>query len=285
MGSIPFTLSALSGQFLLPTAAVFRHPFRRQQNVKSNPHFIIRTIKQSMGKVNKNLEKSIPLKKQTALFTHWHGRKRRFTGRAQPHRKTAALKSMFQNRRFLVWLRHERTAAHQEAASARSARRRREAAVKPYTTVKRTRALRRCAPLIPRPQEAASARSARRRRGVMNLFFCRSPFQSDKLVMKLMKQLGLSSKVRMKKYRSYKGEVGKIAPNLLERDFYAEKPNQKWVTDVTEFSLFGEKLYLSPVLDLCSEDLVSYTISNRPVLGMVISMLEKAFETIPEGTG
>ena len=81
------------------------------------------------------------------------------------------------------------------------------------------------------------------------------------------------------------GEVGKIAPNLLERNFYAEKPNQKWVTDVTEFSLFGEKLYLSPVLDLCSEDLVSYTISNRPVLGMVISMLEKAFETIPEGTG
>ena len=66
---------------------------------------------------------------------------------------------------------------------------------------------------------------------------------NHKLVMKLMKQMGLSSKVRMKKYRSYKGEVGKIAPNLLERDFYAEKPNQKWVTDVTEFSLFGEKLY------------------------------------------
>ena len=108
---------------------------------------------------------------------------------------------------------------------------------------------------------------------------------NHKLVMKLMKQMGLSSKVRMKKYRSYKGEVGKIAPNLLERDFYAEKPNQKWVTDVTAFSLFGEKLYLSTVLDLCSEDLVSYTISNRPVLGMVISMLEKAFETIPEGTG
>ena len=103
--------------------------------------------------------------------------------------------------------------------------------------------------------------------------------------MKLMKQMGSSSKVRMKKYRSYKGEVGKIAPNLLERDFYAEKPNQKWVTDVTCSPLFGEKLYLSTVLDLCSEDSVSYTISNRPALGMVISMLEKAFETIPEGTG
>lgn len=107
---------------------------------------------------------------------------------------------------------------------------------------------------------------------------------NHKLVMKLMKQMGLSSKVRMKKYHSYKGEVGKLAPNLLERDFYAEKPNQKWVTDVTEFSLFGEKLYLSPILDLCSEDLVSYTISDRPVLGMVTTMLEKAFETIPDGT-
>ena len=108
---------------------------------------------------------------------------------------------------------------------------------------------------------------------------------NHKLVMKLMKELGLTSKVRMKKYRSYKGEVGKIAPNLLERDFYAEKPDQKWVTDVTEFSLFGEKLYLSPILDLCSEDLVSYTISEHPMLSMVTSMLEKAFETIPDGTG
>lgn len=108
---------------------------------------------------------------------------------------------------------------------------------------------------------------------------------NHKLVMKLMKQLGLSSKVRMKKYRSYKGEIGRIAPNLLERDFCAEKPNQKWVTDVTEFSLFGEKLYLSPILDLCSENLVSYTISNRPVLEMVTSMLEKAFASIPDDTG
>ena len=103
--------------------------------------------------------------------------------------------------------------------------------------------------------------------------------------MKLMRQMGLSSKVRMKKYRSYKGEVGKVAPNLLERDFYAEKPNQKWVTDVTEFSLFGEKMYLSPILDLCSENLVSYTISDRPVLSMVTSMLDAAFATIPDDTG
>ena len=107
---------------------------------------------------------------------------------------------------------------------------------------------------------------------------------NHKTVQRLMKNLGLVCHVRMKKYRSYKGEVGKIAPNLLNRDFHAEKPNQKWVTDVTEFSLFGEKLYLSPILDLCSSDLVSYTISDRPVLGMVTTMLDKAFEKLPDGT-
>ena len=99
-----------------------------------------------------------------------------------------------------------------------------------------------------------------------------------------MKELGLVCRVRMKKYRSYKGEVGKIAPNLLNRDFHADKPNQKWGTDVTEFSLFGEKLYLSPILDLHSSDLVSYTISDRPVLSMVTNMLNEAIAKIPDGT-
>ena len=107
---------------------------------------------------------------------------------------------------------------------------------------------------------------------------------NHKTVQRLMKKLGLVCRVRMKKYRSYKGEVGKIAPNLLNRDFHAEKPNQKWVTDVTEFSLFGEKLYLSPILDLHSSDLVSYTISDRPVLSMVTTMLDEAFAKIPAGT-
>ena len=82
---------------------------------------------------------------------------------------------------------------------------------------------------------------------------------NHKTIQRLMKQLGLICRVRAKKYRSYKGEVGKIAPNLLQRDFYAEKPNQKWVTDVTEFSLFGQKLYLSALLDLHSSYLISYT--------------------------
>jgi len=107
---------------------------------------------------------------------------------------------------------------------------------------------------------------------------------NHKTVQRLMKEAGLICRVRMKKYKSYKGEVGETAPNLLERHFEAGKPNQKWVTDVTEFSIYGQKLYLSPILDLCSRDIVSYAISDRPTLSMVIEMLDKAFERIPDGT-
>ena len=78
--------------------------------------------------------------------------------------------------------------------------------------------------------------------------------------------------------------MGKIAPNLLNRNFFSVKLNQKWVTDVTEFNLFGQKLYLSLILDLHNGYLVSYTLSQRPGLSMVTTMLEKAFETIPDGT-
>ena len=99
-----------------------------------------------------------------------------------------------------------------------------------------------------------------------------------------MKKLGLVCRVRMKKYHSYKGEVGKIVPNLLERNFEAKKPNQKWVTDVTEFHLFGQKLYLSPILDLCSRDIVSYALSDRPGLSMVTRMLDSAFAQISDST-
>ncbi len=105
---------------------------------------------------------------------------------------------------------------------------------------------------------------------------------NHKTVQRLMKEMGIVCRVRMKKYHSYKGEVGKVAPNLLGRNFYADRPNQKWVTDVTEFHLFGEKLYLSPILDLHSRDIVSYTISERPVLSMVTTMLEKAFAKLSD---
>ena len=108
---------------------------------------------------------------------------------------------------------------------------------------------------------------------------------NHKTVAKLMVEMGLYARRPKLRYRSYKGEVGKTADNELNREFHAEKPNQKWVTDVTEFRLFGQKIYLSPILDLCSGDIVTYTISDSPNLLMVTTMLEQAFQKIPDNTG
>ena len=112
----------------------------------------------------------------------------------------------------------------------------------------------------------------------------RKIYLNYKTVQRLMKEMGLICRVRMKKYRSYKGEKGTTADNILDREFRAEKPNQKWVTDVTEFRLFGQKLYLSPILDLFSGDIVTYTLSDSPNLLMVTTMLEQAFAKIPDDT-
>ena len=68
-------------------------------------------------------------------------------------------------------------------------------------------------------------------------------YLNHKTVQRLMGQLGLKSTVRPKRYQSYKGSIGKAAPNLLKRNFGASKPNQKWVTDVTEFNIKGERVY------------------------------------------
>lgn len=107
---------------------------------------------------------------------------------------------------------------------------------------------------------------------------------NHKTVQSLMKQLHLKCMVRIKKYRSYRGEVGKVYPNLIERNFKAAAPNQKWTTDITEFALFGTKLYLSPILDMYNGEIISYNISTHPVLGQVMDMLDKAFEKIPNNT-
>jgi transposase InsO family protein len=106
---------------------------------------------------------------------------------------------------------------------------------------------------------------------------------NHKTVQRLMKELDLKSLVRMKKYRSYKGNMGKIATNILQRDFVATKPNEKWVTDVTEFHLFGEKLYLSPVLDLYNGEIIAYNIQSRPTYELVSKMLDKAVTCLSEG--
>jgi putative transposase len=107
---------------------------------------------------------------------------------------------------------------------------------------------------------------------------------NQKTVLKLMRHLGLFCKVRMSKYHAYRGEVGSVAPDLLGRKFEAAHPNQKWVTDVTEFSLFGQKLYLSPIIDLYSRDIVSYAICDHPRLSLVMDMLEDALRELPDGT-
>lgn len=107
---------------------------------------------------------------------------------------------------------------------------------------------------------------------------------NHKKVQRLMRKMGIFCRVRMKKYNSFRGEAGRIAPNLLERDFKANKPNQKWVTDVTEFALFGIKLYLSPIIDLFNGEVISYNLSRHPNLSQVTDMLNKAFEKIPDNT-
>jgi transposase InsO family protein len=105
---------------------------------------------------------------------------------------------------------------------------------------------------------------------------------NHKLVMKLMKIEGLTCQLRKKRYRSYKGQVGKIAPNLLNRNFTATRPNQKWVTDVTEFKVLGKRIYLSPILDLFNGEVVSYSLAGSPSFASTIEMLKKAFRCLPE---
>ena len=73
---------------------------------------------------------------------------------------------------------------------------------------------------------------------------------NHKAVQRLMKLQGLKSLVRPKKYRSYLGQFNVNILNVVDRQFRADRPNSKWVTDVTEFNVYGEKLYLTPVLDL-----------------------------------
>ena len=107
---------------------------------------------------------------------------------------------------------------------------------------------------------------------------------NHKTVLRLMKTLGLKSVIRVKKYRSYKGQQGKIAPNILERNFKAEAPNQKWATDITEFNVLGNKLYLSPIIDLFNQEIISYELTERPVFNQVVMMLKKAFKKIPNNT-
>ena len=105
---------------------------------------------------------------------------------------------------------------------------------------------------------------------------------NHKTVLKLMRILDLKGKQRKNEiYHSYKGEVGKIADNILKRDFHASKPFEKLTTDVTQFKVCDEKVYLSPVMDLYNREIVSYSISTSPNLWQIRDMLDGLFAKLP----
>ena len=103
---------------------------------------------------------------------------------------------------------------------------------------------------------------------------------NHKRVQRLMKVLNLQAKMRQKrKYSSHKGDVGKKAENLIQRQFEGSKTMEKCYTDVTEFAIPAStrKLYLSSVLDGCNSEIIAYNLSTSPNLEQVKTMLEQAF--------
>ena len=107
---------------------------------------------------------------------------------------------------------------------------------------------------------------------------------NHKTVLKLMKSLNIRGKQRKnEQYHSYKGEVGKVAENILNRDFTASKPFEKLTTDVTQFKVCNDKVYLSPVMDLYNREIVAYSISLSPNFEQIREMLQGLTEKLPEG--
>jgi len=112
---------------------------------------------------------------------------------------------------------------------------------------------------------------------------------NHKKVLRLMQELGLKAVIRRK--RNYRNAYqaaesdGRVADNLLKRDFAADKPNQKWVTDVTQYRVGDERLYLSAIKDLCSAEIVAYHISKRNDNELVLETFKDAFETQKDATG
>ncbi|WP_347452170.1 DDE-type integrase/transposase/recombinase, partial [Acinetobacter baumannii] len=92
---------------------------------------------------------------------------------------------------------------------------------------------------------------------------------NHKCVQRLMQSMKLKSRIRIAKYRSYKGDIGQVADNVLQRQFKADKPNQKWVTDVTEFNIRGDRLYLSPIMDLFNGEIIAFQTHRRPMYELV----------------
>jgi len=106
-------------------------------------------------------------------------------------------------------------------------------------------------------------------------------YLSEKVVQRLMKQEGLIVPARKKRrYGSYLGEISPAPDNLLNRDFQAAAPNEKWLTDITEFQIPAGKVYLSPVIDCFDGMVVSWTLGTRPDSELVNTMLDAAIDTV-----
>lgn len=108
---------------------------------------------------------------------------------------------------------------------------------------------------------------------------------NHKRVQRLMHNMGLMGKRPKEKYHSYKGEVGKVADNIIDRDFSTTAPLQKWTTDVSQFNFSWGKCYLSPILDMNTNEIVSYDLSLSPNLEQIHRMLDNAFKKFPSVEG
>jgi putative transposase len=106
---------------------------------------------------------------------------------------------------------------------------------------------------------------------------------SEKVVQRLMKQECLvAATPKRRRYGSYLGEISPAPVNLLNRDFSATAPNEKWLTDITEFQIPAGKVYLSPMIDCFDGMVVSWSISTRPDAELVNTMLDAAIETVAD---
>lgn len=104
---------------------------------------------------------------------------------------------------------------------------------------------------------------------------------AKKTVLVRMRLLGVPCQVRRKKrFSAYRGEIGMTAPNTLDRRFTASRPNQKWVTDLTEFRVGEEKLYLSPVMDLYDRQIIAWSVGRAPTVALATTALQHALASL-----
>ena len=108
---------------------------------------------------------------------------------------------------------------------------------------------------------------------------------NHKRVQSLMHKEGLKGKRPKERYHSYKGTIGKVANNIINRDFSATAPLQKWTTDVSQFNLSWGKCYFSAILDMHTNEIISYDLSLHPDLNQIKRMLEKAFNKFSKTEG